>query len=143
MDGIDDKSKREIVRVYLFALALLLLAIAVLVMMTPRQAEAWGHAAAAPVAPILKALGIKGGAVAGGTAGGAAAAGFVAGTGVAVLVCGLNQPKRNYRRDTYVDHHSDIVESGTQYRPRKDGCMTKKKRQNRAPDPAKLWPNGK
>lgn len=79
--------------------------------------------APAPAHHIKAGIPVK--AIVGGSSltGGAA----VVGTGIeivgaAVIWCGLNQPKRNLRRDTFVDGRHDVYPT---YNSRKTGCIFK------------------
>lgn len=111
--------------VMLLAVALMCFAMA---QITKKKANAWGIAAI--VAAVVPASATHASAPAAAAAGGGVAAGTVAtGVGIGVLAgavvwCGFNQPKRNWRRDTWVDGRHDVIPS---YKPRKYGCIVKKK----------------
>lgn len=97
---------------------------------SPACATVW-HPVAAVAAVVAKSTGGGGGGAVGAVGGGGSAiaagtwavGGFVAGVGAAALWCGLNQPKRNWRRDVWVDGRADVNPT---YTPRPDGCLFKR-----------------
>lgn len=67
----------------------------------------------------------------GSSAAGATAVGVGQGAlAVAIVWCAANQPKRNWRRDTWVDNRARLDYDGT-YNAREDGCVVKKKKKRK------------
>lgn len=112
--------------------AVVIMFTALFVLAANRKAIGWGIPIITVAATHASKAG-AGAAISSGAAAGAAATGagigFVAG---AAVWCGLNQPKRNWRRDTWVDGRADVYPS---YKPREDGCIWRKKKHRRRGDP--------
>lgn len=79
------------------------------------------HPVAAVAAPVTRALGVP---VGGSAAGGGVVAGGIAVAAVAIVWCANNQPKRNMRRDTWVDGRHDVY---PKHNPRAQGCVVRGK----------------
>lgn len=93
---------------------LLITIVALALMTAPTNSH---HVAVAVPVKVIAVVGGK--ALAGGAAAVGAGMGFVTG---AIAWCGANQPKRNLKRDTFVDGRHDVYPT---YNSRKTGCIFK------------------
>lgn len=93
--------------------------------MIPHQSNATYPAVIYPVVKVVTANSSTSTSVAASStsAGAAAVGGFIGVVAVATVWCGLNQPKRNWKRDTYVDGRHDTYPTNNY---RKTGCIVRK-----------------